>query len=315
MAKYLTKRAAALVAIIFLVSLGAFFLVHLLPGDPTVTILGPNDTAHNAAILRGQLGLNKPLYEQYWIWAGHLLEGNLGESFVTHQTVTNIIANALPIDIELIILSQVIALPIAITLALLAARRPNKAFDKAATTTTFGGLALPPFIIAPIFVVLFATHWHIFPGPASYVPISQDFWTNIDSMLLPSIVLAFGSIVIYYRLLRNDLIATLQEEFITMARSKGLSDTRILLRHAFRPSSISLLASAGINIGTLIAGTFVVEYLLQIPGLGYELVSSINQLDYITVQGIVLVVAVGVVVINFIVDFLFTVVDPRIARD
>ena len=100
-----------------------------------------------------------------------------------------------------------------------------------------------------------------------------------------------------------------------MARSKGLSDTRILLRHAFRPSSISLLASAGINIGTLIAGTFVVEYLLQIPGLGYELVSSINQLDYITVQGIVLVVAVGVVVINFIVDFLFTVVDPRIARD
>jgi len=313
--KYLIKRFVALVAIIFVISVGAFYLIHLLPGDPTVTILGPNDTPHNAAILRAQLGLNKPVYQQYFIWLGHLFQGNLGQSFVDHEPVVTIIANALPIDIELIVLSQLIAIPISIVLALLAARRPNKAFDRVATTTTFGGLALPPFIIAPIMVVLFATHWHIFPGPASYVPISQDFWTNIDSMLLPSIVLAIGSIVIYYRLLRNDLIATLQEEFITMARSKGLSDTRVLLRHALRPSSISLLASAGINIGTLIAGTFVVEYLLQLPGLGYELVTAINQLDYVTVQGIVLVVAIGVVIINFIVDFLFTVVDPRIARE
>jgi peptide/nickel transport system permease protein len=147
------------------------------------------------------------------------------------------------------------------------------------------------------------------------VPLTQNFWSNIHSVLLPSIVLAVGSIVVYYRLLRNDLIATLQEEFITMARSKGLSDTRILFRHALRPSSVNLLASAGITISSLIAGAFVVEYLLSMPGLGYELVNSIAQVDYIVVQGIVLVVAVAVVVINFIVDFLLTVVDPRIARD
>ena len=128
-------------------------------------------------------------------------------------------------------------------------------------------------------------------------------------------MLAIGSTVIYYRLLRNDLIATLQEDFITLARSKGLSDRRILLRHALRPSSVSLLASAGVNIGALIAGAFVVEYLLQLPGLGYTLVASIDQDDYIVVQGVVLIVAVGVVVINLLVDFLFTVVDPRIARD
>jgi peptide/nickel transport system permease protein len=314
-AKYLLKRFLALVAIIFVISVGAFYLIHLLPGDPTVTILGPNDTPHNAAILRAQLGLNKPVYQQYFIWLGHLFQGNLGQSFVDHEPVVTIIANALPIDIELIVISQLIAIPISIVLALLAARRPNKAFDRVSTSTTFAGLALPPFILAPVMVVLFTTHWHIFPGPASYVSLSTDVWTNLDSMLLPSIVLAIGSIVIYYRLLRNDLIATLQEEFITMARSKGLSDRRVLLRHALRPSSISLLASAGINIGTLIAGTFVVEYLLQLPGLGYELVTAINQLDYVTVQGIVLVVAIGVVIINFIVDFLFTVVDPRIARE
>lgn len=315
MANYIAKRLVALIVILFFISLGTFFLVHILPGDPTVTILGPNDNAQNRAILLHQLGLNQPLWDQYLIWIGHVLSGNLGQSYVTHQTVASVIANAFPIDLELIIISQLIAFPIAIVLALFAARRPNKTFDKVATTTTFAGLALPPFIVAPLMVIVFSIHFHVFPGPASYVPISQNFWTNIDSMLLPSIVLAIGSIVIYYRLLRNDLIATLQEEFITMARSKGMSDRRVLLKHAFRPSSISLLASAGINIAALITGAFVVEFLLQLPGLGYELVNAINQRDYLVVQGIVLVVAVAVVVINFIVDFFFSVVDPRIARD
>jgi len=313
--KYIAKRLVALIVILFFISLGTFFLVHILPGDPTVTILGPNDNAQNRAILLHQLGLNKPLWDQYLIWIGHVLTGNLGQSYVTHQTVTSVIADAFPIDIELIVISQLIAFPIAIALALFAARRPYKTFDKVATTTTFAGLALPPFIVAPLMVIIFSIHFHVFPGPASYVPISQGFWTNIDSMLLPSIVLAIGSIVIYYRLLRNDLIATLQEEFITMARSKGMSDRRVLLKHAFRPSSISLLASAGINIASLITGAFVVEFLLQLPGLGYELVNAIDQRDYLVVQGIVLVVAVAVVIINFIVDFFFSVVDPRIARD
>lgn len=314
MALYLVKRLLALIVIIFFVSLGTFFLVHLLPGDPTVTILGPNDTAQNKAVLLKQLGLNKPLIQQYWTYITHVLQGNLGESFITHQTVTNAIANALPIDIELIIFSQIMAFGVAIPLALVAARRPNKALDRFSTSATFGLLALPPFIVIVILTLVFSIHLHLLPGPGSYVPITQDFWQNIQAMLLPSITLALASIVVYYRLLRNDLIATLQEDFITMARSKGLSDRRVLLTHALRPSSVSLLAAAGINIGNLIAGAFVVEYLLALPGLGYLLVQSIEQRDYLMVQGIVLVIAVAILVINFIVDFLFTVVDPRIAR-
>src|SRR6185437_6179363 len=136
----------------------------------------------------------------------------------------------------------------------------NRAFDSAATGTTFAMLALPPFILAPVLVLLFSVVVDSFTKPVSSVPIGQTLGTNLHAMLLPSIVLALGSVVIYYRLLRNDLIAKLQEDFITMARSKGLSDRRILYRHAFRPSSVSLLASAGINIGGLIAGTFVVEF-------------------------------------------------------
>jgi len=200
-------------------------------------------------------------------------------------------------------------------MAMRASRRPNRLFDQLANSTAFGMLALPPFVIGPVLVLLFAVHWHVFPGPASYVPLTQDFWSNVHTMLLPSIVLALGSIVVYFRLLRNDLIATLQDDFITMARSKGLSDLRIMWRHALRPSSVSLLASAGVTIGSLIAGTFVVELLLQLPGLGLQLISSINQDDYTVVQGITLVVAVAVVLINFVFDFIFTIVDPRIARD
>lgn len=315
MAKYLAKRLVALLAILFFVSLGTFFLVHLLPGNPAFTILGPNATAHNVAVVDAQLGLNRPLYEQYFVWLGNVLRGNLGQSFVTHETVVSLISNAFPIDIELVVISQLIAVAAAVPLALTASRRPNKGFDRYSTAGTFALLAMPPFIVAPILVLLFAVDTHVFPGPASYVPLTQNFGSNIHAMLLPSIVLAIGSIVIYYRLLRNDLIATLQEDFITMARSKGLTDRRILFRHALRPSSVSVLASAGVNIGSLIAGAFVVEYLLQLPGLGYSLVSSISQDDYIVVQGIVLVVAVAVVLINFLVDFLFSVVDPRIARD
>jgi peptide/nickel transport system permease protein len=313
--KYIAKRVVLLIIIIFFVSVAAFFMVHLLPGNPTVTILGPNDTPQNAAILNHQLGLDKPLLQQYFIWIRHVFEGNLGQSFTTRQTTVSIIKQSFPIDLELIVFSQLLAFAVAFPMAMAASRRPNRLFDQIANSTTFGMLALPPFVITPVAVLLFAVTWHVFPGPSSYVPLTQNFGANIHAMLLPSIVLALGSVVIYFRLLRNDLISTLQEDFITMARAKGLTDRRIMWRHALRPSSISLLASMGVTIAGLIAGTFVVELQLQMPGLGYQLVYSIGQLDYTVVQGITLVVAVAIVLINFVFDFIFTVVDPRIARE
>jgi peptide/nickel transport system permease protein len=313
--KYIAKRLVLLVIIIFFVSVAAFFLVHLLPGNPTVAILGPNDTPQNEAILNHQLGLDKSLWVQYFIWIGHVFQGNLGQSFTTHQSTTSILSESFPIDIELIIFSQLMAFVVAVPMAMKASRRPNRLFDQLSNSTAFAMLALPPFVIGPVLVLIFAVHWRVFPGPASYVPLTQDFWSNIHTMLLPSIVLALGSIVVYFRLLRNDLISTLQQDFITMARSKGLTDRRIMWRHALRPSSISLLASVGVTISGLIAGTFVVELLLQLPGLGFQIISAINQDDYTVVQGITLVVAVAIVLINFVFDFIFTVVDPRIARD
>jgi peptide/nickel transport system permease protein len=262
-----------------------------------------------------QLGLDKSIFQQYGIWIGNVLQGNLGQSFVTHQTVMSTLRHSVPIDLELVVISQVLALGAAIPLAIASAKRPNGLLDRITTTSSFAMLALPPFIIIVVMVLLFAIDIHVFPGPGSYVPLTEDPVSNLHTMILPSLVLAAGSLVVYFRLLRGDLISTLQEEFIVMARSKGLSDRYIMWRHALRPSSLSLLAAAGLNIGGLVAGAFVVEYLLQLPGLGYALVNSIQQVDYLSVQGITLFVAVVVVLLNFVIDFLFTIVDPRIARD
>jgi len=150
---------------------------------------------------------------------------------------------------------------------------------------------------------------------SSYVSLGQDWVVNLESLALPSFTLALGSFVVYYRVLRSDLIATLQEEYITMARSKGISQRRIMWRHAFRPSSVALLGTAGVNIGGLLAGGFIVQYLLSIPGLGYTLIQSIGLSDYLVVQGIVLVVSVGVILINFAFDLIINIVDPRISRE
>jgi peptide/nickel transport system permease protein len=314
MAKYFIRRVLQLVVVAFIISVLVFLLVHLLPGDPTVVILGANDTAHNRAVLDQQLGLNLPLWHQYVIWLKGVFHGNLGQSYLNHEPVTSIIKTGWPIDVELIIISQLIAFIVAIPLALVTSRRPNRALDNVSTTGTFGMLALPPFVIAPIMVAVFAVGLHWFPA-TGFVPFTQAPTTNLHDMILPSLAITAGSIAVYYRLFRSDLISTLQEDFITMARSKGLSNRWIMWRHAFRPSSFSLLAAAGVNIGALIAGTFIVEFLFAIPGLGYSLVQAVDQRDYLVVQGITLVVAVAYVVLQFLIDFLFTVVDPRVTRE
>jgi peptide/nickel transport system permease protein len=314
MAKYLLRRLLQLAVVAFIISVLVFLLVHLLPGNPATLILAGNDNAHNQAVLNKQLGLNKPLFQQYFTWLTSVFHGNLGESYLDRESVTHIISTGWPIDLELIIISQAIAFAVAIPLALVTSRRPNRPVDNIATTSTFGMLALPPFVIAPIMVASFAVGLHWFPA-TGYQPLTQGVGTNLHEMILPSLAITAGSIAVYYRLFRSDLISTLQEDFITMARSKGMSARWIMWRHAFRPSSFSLLAGAGVNIGALIAGTFIVEYLFALPGLGYSLVVAVNQRDYLVVQGITLVVAIAYVLLQFIIDFLFTVVDPRVTRE
>jgi peptide/nickel transport system permease protein len=208
------------------------------------------------------------------------------------------------------------AFGIAIPLAMRSARKPDGLVDRMLSGASFGLLSVPPFVMIVLLVLVVSIKWRIpHTGPASFVPFAQNPVVNLMSLALPSFVLALTSFIVYYRVLRADMIATLQEEFITMARSKGISRRRIFWRHAFRPSSVSLIGTAGVNIGGLLAGGFVIQYLLAIPGLGYMLVIGIGSSDFVLVQGIVLFISIFVVLINFLFDFIVTLVDPRIARD
>jgi peptide/nickel transport system permease protein len=305
-----------LIGVVFVITVGAFYLIHLLPGDPAAVILGTGDSPANKAKLYKQLGLNKPVIEQYFVWIKNVLRGNLGTSFITETSVWSTIKAALPIDVEIIIISQILAFAAAIPTAMRSARKPDGALDRILSAGSFTLLSVPSFVLIVVLVLVVAIKLGVpHTGVSSYVSFSSNWIVNLESLALPSVTLAIGSYVVYYRVLRSDLIATLQEEFITMARSKGISQRRIMWRHAFRPSSVSLLGTAGVNIGGLLAGGFIVQYLLAIPGLGFQLIGSIGRSDYLVVQGIVLVVSVGVIVINFAFDLAINIADPRISRE
>jgi peptide/nickel transport system permease protein len=304
-----------LIGIVFVISVGSFYLIHLLPGNPATVILGFGATPEAKAVLYKQLGLSKPIYLQYFVWLGNILHGNLGISFISQTTVASVIRSALPIDLEIIGISQVLAFAAAIPIAMRSARKPDGIVDRILGAGSFTLLSIPPYILIVVLVLFISIKLGVAgTGPSAYVS-GGSFFTNLESFSLPAFTLATGSFVVYYRVLRSDLIATLQEEFITMARSKGLSQRRIMWRHAFRPSSVALLGAASVNIGGLIAAGFIVQYLLAIPGLGYTLILAINSSDFLVVQGIILTVSVLVVAINFFFDFVINIVDPRISRE
>jgi peptide/nickel transport system permease protein len=230
---------------------------------------------------------------------------------VNHQTVLLSIEQRLPVTLELLALSQVIALALAMPLGIIAAMRPGRAIDRIASSGAFFLLSVPGFILAELLVYLFAVRYNLFPA-TGYVHLTEDPLQNLRSLTLPSITLGLGSMAVYMRVLRTDMIATLRQDFITMARSKGLPTWWILLRHALRPSTFTLVTVGGLNVGTLIGGAFIVEYIFQVPGLGLLTINSIYARDYLVVTSTTVLVAAGFVIVNLLVDLLYTFLDPRV---
>ena len=300
-----------LIPVLIAVTALSFGLLKLLPGDPAVNILGPSATPAAVKTLHKTLGLDQPVVKQYGRFVWNALHGDLGRSYQNNQPTVEALRQRLPVTLELLLLSQFLALIVSIPLAIRASVRPDGLLDRISTSASFGFLALPPYIVGVVLVLIFAVRFHLFPA-TGYTPLTQNPVDNLRSLVLPSITLALAELATYLRLLRADMITTLQEDFITMARAKGMPPRRILWYHAFRPSSFSLVTVAGLNFGRLIGGTFIVEILFALPGIGELTVQSIFSNDYLVVQGTVLLVAVGYVLVNFLVDLLYTVIDPRV---
>jgi peptide/nickel transport system permease protein len=308
---FVSRRLLYLVPVLIAVSLLTFLVAALLPGDLAVAMLADEATPERVAALRSEMGLDQPLAVQYLHWLGSALIGDLGRSLRTGEKVLSAILQRLPVTLELMLFAQLIALAIGVPLGILCAVRNGSVVDRVMTVIAFGKLSVPAFMLAIVLIYLFSVRLKWLPA-TGYVPLDEDIVGNLRCFVLPAVTLGFGEWPVLMRVLRSDMIATLQEDYIAMATAKGLRRWRILLVHALKPSSLTLVTVTGINIGRLIGGTVLVETIFALPGIGRLLIGAINTRDFVVLQGVVLFVATGFVMINFVVDLLYGVLDPRI---
>ena len=308
---FVARRLLYLLPVLLAVSLLTFLIASLLPGDLAYVILGDQATPEKVETLRHDMGLDQPVLIRSVGWLGHILQGDFGRSFRTGQTVLQAVAERLPVSFELMIMAELMGLAIGVPLAIACAAKSGGAFDRFMTSTAFGMLSVPTFLSAILLIYLFAVQLHWLPA-TGYVTFSEDSLGNLRFFVLPALTLALAEWPGIMRVLRSDMIATLQEDYIAFAKSKGLKPSRILFVHALKPSSLTLVTITGINIGRLIGGALIVETIFALPGIGRLLVGAIYTRDLVILQGVVLLVAAGFVIMNFIVDMLYALLDPRI---
>ncbi len=305
------------VLVIFAVTVVAFGALNFL-GDPLFNILGPAaledagpEFAEIRADAREQFHLDDPFPIRYARWVGDMVTGDFGRSYSNQVSVTSILAEKLPVTVLLMIYAQVISVLISVPWALWSASRAYKPVDKASTVFSFVMLGIPVFALSVLLFWLFAIKWQIFPTRYD----DSSIGSRLTSLFLPAVALAIPLIATYQRLLRTDLISTLQEDFVSVARAKGLPRWFILVRHALRPSLFSLLTVFGIQVGALIGGSLIVERQFQVPGIGFEIVEAIFRDDFPVVLAVVVVVSTVFVAVNVLVDVLYTFLDPRVKFD
>lgn len=306
------SKAAQLLGVLAGVSFLVYLLMDLLPGDTADMIVSASDdpSPEAAARIRAELNLDKPLLVRYLLWLGQAIRGDLGISYRTKETVVGAIADRLPATLELMALSLVLSLLVAVPLAVYAARHRDRALDRGLSVLTFTMQSIPNFMVCLVLIFLFAVQLNLVPA-VGFTPLSAGVGANLKSMLIPSVSLAFTLVPVYVRVLRNEMIRVLQEDFILVARAEGMKPNTVLFRYALRPSLPTLVTVVGINVGTLVGGALVIELITGLPGMGSLLFTAINNRDYVLVQGVVLFIAATYVIVNFAVDSLQTLIDPR----
>jgi peptide/nickel transport system permease protein len=308
---YITRRLLGVIPTAIGITLVTFLLLHLIPGNPAVTLLGLRATPHNVAILQHQLGLDKPLYEQYWLFLSRIVRGNFGNSLYYNSSATGIILGDSAVTIMLVLYAAVLAVIIAIPLAVLAATHKDGLTDQAVRAVPLVGLGMPSAWLAIMLILLLGLKAHAFPvGGYGSGPVG-----HLYSLFLPALCLALGIAPVLVRSLRSSLIDALEADYVTTARSKGIPERRVLARHAVRNAVISSVSILGLQIAWLISGTVVIETVFGLPGIGALMVNSIYRRDFPVVQGITFILAISVIVINLATDIFRSLLDPRVSFD
>jgi peptide/nickel transport system permease protein len=286
-----------------------FFMVHLIPGDPAATILGIHATPRAVALLHQQWGLNRPLLSQYWLFVDRLLHGNLGHSLYYGASVSSLILSHLPPTLWLLGYATVLTVLISVPLAVLAATRRDGVRDHVVRAIPLVGLGMPQFWLGFLLIYLFAITLKIFPVSG----YGSGFTGHLRSMFLPSLTVALALTPVVIRSLRASMLDVLGADYITTARSKGVSPRRLYLRHALHNAVIPAVTVLAINISFLVGATVIIEEIFAVPGIGQLMINSIFQRDFPVVQGVTLVFAIMVVLVNLLADLSYAALDPRVS--
>jgi peptide/nickel transport system permease protein len=311
MAYYVVNRLVQLVLVLFFLSIIVFTIVRLIPGDPAAVMLGTEATPQALAQIRKEMGLDEPLFVQYVKWVQNVLAGNFGTSWVSKKPAIELILGALPVTVQLVGCAFLVALVIAFPAGIFSAIRPRSWVDQGSTTFALLGISLPNFWLGIMLVLLFALQLRWLP-PSGYLPFTTDPVGALRSSILPAVTLGVALAAPLTRFLRSGMLDVLGLDYVRTARAKGLAERRVVGRHALKNALLSVVTVLGLQLGSLLGGSIVIEQVFGWPGIGRLSLAAIQQRDYGVVQGIVLFVAAGFVGINFTVDLLYLYLDPRI---
>jgi peptide/nickel transport system permease protein len=313
MLELVVKRLISAIPTLFLVTLMVFSLQKLLPGDPITAMAGEERDPAVIAQLREQYHLNDPIHSQYFHWVGNALRGDFGTSLRTQEPVLQLIASKLPVTLELSLLAMIVALIIGITMGVLAAVNKGTWIDNGTNFLALSGISIPHFWLGVLLIMLFSVKLHWLPA-SGYVPFSEDPLQNLKTMLLPAAVLGTGLSATLMRHTRAAMIAVLKADYIRTARAKGLLPKKVIMKHALRNALVPIITLTTLLFGELLGGAVLSEQVFTIPGFGKMIVDSVFNRDYAVVQGVVMVVAVGFLLMNLLADVLYVLVNPCMRR-
>jgi len=311
MGRFILGRLLAIVPVLVLVTAGVFFLIHLTPGDPIDAMMAESADPSVKAALSRQLGLDQPIHVQYLRWMGRVLHGDLGRSIRNNQPVIEDVGRRIRPSVELALLAILIALVVAFPLGILSAARRNTPVDGAGTTFALIGICMPNFLIALLLIFLFGVTLRWLPV-SGYTDPLEDPVNGLRSLTLPAITLGLALGAVITRTLRSSLIEALSEDYVRTGRAKGLPEGAILGRHALKNSLIPVVTVLGLQLGGLIGGAVITEYVFALPGVGRLVVDAVFARDYPLVQGVVLLIALAYIATNLLVDLVYGLLDPRI---
>lgn len=311
MLRYIRTRLLAMVPVLIGMSILVFVTMRMIPGDAAVVFLGTKPTPEAIAAFREKHGLDQPMWVQYADWIGNLFRGDLGMSITTGADIRNELATRLPITAELTLLAMLIAVVIAVPLGVLAAIKHNTAIDVGLTSFGMIGLSLPNFWLGTLLAFVFAIKVQWFP-PGGYVPFSEDPIGNIKCMVLPALSLGLVSASVIMRMTRSSMLEVVRQDYVRTARAKGLREGVITRGHLLKNALIPVITVIGMEFGYIFGGAFLVEAVFYLPGVATFALLAVNQRDYPVLQTVVLLVTLVFMLINLVVDVLYTFLDPRL---